>query len=129
MRIHEKLKAVRLLKGWSQEKMAEELGYSIGGYAKIERGENDINMTKLGKIAETMGVDLESLLGLNETNVFQVAENCHYEKTYTFPHGVIVLTEAECAHELEKAKLEIEYLKQQNADLRAMINLLKSDGK
>jgi len=127
MRIHEKLKAVRLLKGWSQEKMAEELGYSIGGYAKIERGENDINMTKLGKIAETMGVDLESLLGLNEANVFQVAENCHYERTHI--QGLIVLTETECAHELEKAKLEIEYLKQQNADLREIVSLLKSGEK
>jgi len=37
--VHEQLKAVRIFKGWSQEKMAEKLGY-----AKIERGETGVNL-------------------------------------------------------------------------------------
>ena len=87
MQIYEKLKVMRILKGWSQEELAEKLGYSINGYARIERGETDINLTKLEKIAKTMGVDLQQLLGLNEGNVFNLARvarvGCISEAPYT----------------------------------------------
>jgi transcriptional regulator with XRE-family HTH domain len=36
MQTHEKLKVLRLCKNWSQEEMAEKLGYSANGYARIE---------------------------------------------------------------------------------------------
>ena len=61
MQIHEKLRVMRLCKGWSQEEMAERLGYSANGYAKIERGETDIKVDRLGKIAEAIGVDLSTV--------------------------------------------------------------------
>jgi cell division protein FtsB len=35
----------------------------------------------------------------------------------------------ELQHELERARLEIDYLKQQNADLREMVKLLKQENK
>jgi len=134
MKIHEKLKAVRLFKGLSQEEMAEKLGYSINGYTKIERGEVDLNFTKLEKIAEVMGIDLQKLLGLNEGNIFNFLENCNNHTNMAMVQGNIFLSEARCVHELEKAHLlleqkdkQIEYLTQQNADLREMVNLLKCD--
>jgi len=76
MQVHEKLRVMRMFKGWSQEEMAEKLGYSLSGYAKIERGEADINVSKLEKIAEMLGMNLQKLLGLNEENVFNVVESC-----------------------------------------------------
>lgn len=135
MKIHEKLKIIRLFKGLSQEEMAEKLGYSINGYTKIERGEVDVNFSKLEKIAEVMEVDLQKLLGLNEGNIFNFLENCNPSNIAVL-QGNIFLSEARCVHELEKAHLlleqkdkEIEYLKQQNVDLREMVNLLKCDKK
>ncbi|SDY09304.1 Transcriptional regulator, contains XRE-family HTH domain [Allochromatium warmingii] len=131
MQIHEKLKVMRLCRGWSQEEMAEKLGYSANGYAKIERGETDIKVDRLGKIAEAIGVDLQQLLNLNDKNVFNVIEGCHYDNG---SHGNILLTETQCAHELEKYRLllqerdkEIANLHQQIAQLKEINALLKAN--
>jgi len=129
MKIHEKLKIIRMFKGYSQEEMAEKLSYSLSGYTKIERGETDLSVNKLENIAELMGIDLQKLLGMNEGNVFNVAENC----THSNLARVILLSETQCAHELEKAHLllqerdkEIENLKQQIEQLKEINDLLKS---
>lgn len=130
MKIHEKIKVMRLFKNWSQEEMAEKLGYSLSGYTKIEHGETDINISKLEKIAETLGIDLQRLWGLNEGNVFNVAENC--SPTH-LSQGYILLSEAQCAHELDKARLiasqkdmEIFWLKEEVDRLKEIISLLKT---
>lgn len=138
MKIHEKLRIIRMFKGYSQEEMAEKLSYSLSGYAKIERGETDLSFNKLENIAETMGVDLQKILGLNEGNIFNVAENCthsnhNYEHTNYLAHCTVILSETQCAHELEKSHLllqerdkEIENLKQQIEQLKEINILLKS---
>ncbi|PQJ95582.1 XRE family transcriptional regulator [Chromatium okenii] len=127
MHIHEKLKVMRQYKGWSQEEMAEKLGYSLNGYAKIERGETDVKVDQLGKIAKAMGMDLQQLLNLNDKNVFNLVESCNHSN---ISHGNIVLTETQCGNELEKALLllqerdkEIDNLKQQISQLK-QINVL-----
>jgi transcriptional regulator with XRE-family HTH domain len=134
MKVHDKLKVMRLFKGWSQEEMAEKLGYSLSGYTKIERGETDLNISKLEKISETMGIDLDKLLGMNESNVFNLAANATLNCTQNnlAPHCTIILSEAQCAHELEKCQLllqernkEIEQLKQQIIQLQEINALLK----
>lgn len=47
--------------------MAEKLGCSLSAYAKIERGETELNYSKLEKIAKVMELDLQQLLGLSES--------------------------------------------------------------
>jgi len=128
MQIHEKLKVIRLCKDWSQEEMAEKLGYSVNGYAKIERGETDIKVEKLGKIAEVLGIELQQLLNLNDRNIFNIIDN------FSSQHGNIYLTETQCIHELEKAHLllqerdkEVGYLKQEIEHLKEFITLLKEN--
>jgi transcriptional regulator with XRE-family HTH domain len=128
MEIHEKLKILRLCKGWSQDDMAEKLGYSLNGYAKIERGETELKVDKLEKIAETVGVNLQQLLGMNEKNVFNLIDN------FSSQHGNIYLSETQCVYELEKSNLllkerdkEIENLKQQIAQLQEINRLLKGE--
>jgi len=130
MHIHEKLKVMRHYKGWSQEEMAEKLGYSLNGYAKIERGETNIKVEKLGKFAAIFGVDIEQLLNLNDKNVFNLVESCNHHSNIS--HGNIILTETQCAHELEMALLllqerdkEIENLKQQISQLKQINALLE----
>lgn len=129
MPVHEQLKAVRIFKGWSQEKMAEKLGYSKNGYAKIERGETGVNLAKIERMAKLLDVDFQELAGMKEGNVFNLIENC------THAHGNrynIVLSETECAHELEKAHLllgerdkQISHLQAENAQLKKIIELLE----
>jgi transcriptional regulator with XRE-family HTH domain len=130
MQVHEKLKAMRLYRDWSQEEMAAKLGYSTNGYAKIERGETDIKVEKLEKIAEALGVELQQLLNLNEKNIFNIIEG-------SSPLGNnscnIYLTETQCVHELEKARLllqerdkEVNYLKREVEHLNELVVLLKN---
>jgi len=127
MRTHEKLRVIRTFRGWSQDEMAEKLGYSVNGYAKIERGETQIKADKLETIAEAMGVDFKQLLDLNEKNVFNIIDNGSSQ------HGNIYLTETQCVHELEKSQLllkerekEIGYLKEENIRLKEIIALMKN---
>jgi transcriptional regulator with XRE-family HTH domain len=78
MKIHEKIRILRKEKNWTQEEMAEKLGMSILGYAKVERGETDYQfglenyLAKIMKIATVLNVDLEKLLEDMEKTVYLV---------------------------------------------------------
>jgi hypothetical protein len=42
MELYDKIKFMRMFKGWSQEDMAEKLEMAVSGYAKIEQGKISI---------------------------------------------------------------------------------------
>ncbi len=79
--IYKKIKVMRILNDWSQEAMADKLGLTVGGYAKIERGETDVNLSRLAQIAEAMDVDLAKLLELNSGNVLQLLNSANQNCT------------------------------------------------
>ena len=62
METHEKIRLIRELNKWSQEEMAEKLAMSAGGYAKIERGETQLNIPRLEQLAAIFKVDMWDLL-------------------------------------------------------------------
>jgi len=135
MDVHEKIKVMRLFKDLTQEEMAEKLGYaSIQGYAKLERGETDPSLGKLEEIAKVLGISLQDLLGLNESNVVNVAGNCQYICHNPSPNVTLtLLTETQCANELEQTRLllqerdkEIEHFKAENGLLREVVELMKT---
>jgi transcriptional regulator with XRE-family HTH domain len=131
MKLAENLKLIRKQEGLAQEEMAEKLGYSNNGYAKVERGESIPRKKQLKKIAEILKIDLENLLDSNNgSNVVNINSNC--PNSYQ-SQSVILLTESQCANELEKARLllqerdkEVENLKVQNSLLKEMLALLKT---
>ena len=138
MDVHDKIKVMRLFKELTQEEMAEKLGYaSIQGYAKLERGETDPSLGKLEEIARVLGISLQDLLGLNESNVVHIAGNCqHIRHNYAQNVALTLLTETECAHELDQTRLllqerdkELEHLKTENGLLRDVIELMKAQQK
>ena len=57
-----RLRVFRIEKGWTQENMADELGLSFNGYAKIERGESDVSLMKIEKIAKVLEIQPIKLL-------------------------------------------------------------------
>lgn len=79
-------------------------------------------------------MSLQDLLGLNESNVIHITGNCQYVKHNYSPNvNLTLLTETECAHELEKTRLllqerdkELEHLKTENALLRNVVELMKT---
>lgn len=122
MQIGEKLKVMRQCKDWTQEELAEKLGLAVNTYAKIEQGKVAIKLDKLEKVAQIMGVDVQELIDTNEKTVFNYAEKCNHNNNLQCH---IVLTETQCAHELEKAHLIIEQQAKEIAYLREIVELMK----
>ena len=57
--------AVRRLreeKGWSQEKFAAEVGVHRTYMGDVERGERNVSLTNIGRIAAGLGVSLTALM-------------------------------------------------------------------
>ncbi len=75
METHEKIRLMRELNKWSQEDMAEKLAMSAGGYAKIERGETQLNIPRLEQLAQIFKIDMWDLLKSGGGGmVFQINE-------------------------------------------------------
>ena len=50
--------------------MAERLGMSHNGYAKIERGETKLYLEKLNQIAQVFNIDLSELVANHDKSIF-----------------------------------------------------------
>lgn len=122
MSVQEKIRLARQIKGWSQEEVANKLGMSQNGYGSIERGETDVNLSRLEQLAELFGVKLTDLFELNENGVFNLALE---QNQHNWHIGSCSAEFMQLKAELEKQQLlneqkdkEIEYLKQLNALLQ-----------
>lgn len=64
MKVIQKIKFLREYYNFTQEYLADLLGISPNGYGRIERGEVDINLTKLEIIANAFNLKSSDLIGL-----------------------------------------------------------------
>lgn len=126
MQVHEKISLLRKVKGWTQEQMAERLEMSLHGYANIERGETDVQFSRLEQISQILSIELKDLLDFDDKSVFM--NNIASPNS----HNYINSSAKNLEHELEKASLiiaqqnnEIENLKQQISQLQEINALLK----
>lgn len=62
MKSHEKIRKIREEKKWSQEELANKLGLSTNGYAKIERRETRLTLSRLFQLAEIFKLDIFELI-------------------------------------------------------------------
>ena len=70
------IRELREQRQWTQEQMAEKLGLTRNGYAKIETGKSMPSLERLDEIAGLFGVKLFELLKLDGQNVvYQIGEN------------------------------------------------------
>jgi len=127
MKVHEKIRSIRQSKGWSQEKMAEKLELSMNGYANIERGETDVQVSRLEQIASTFGMELLELFNFGERNVFYLIgdnENSFYCNLQSTNFSS---EKNEFEHELEKARLLLQEKEKENNYLKDIIaSLMKN---
>lgn len=70
MKLGQKIRKIREIKGFSQENLAFELGMSVTGYGKIERDEVSVNFERLSKISSILGVNPETIIGFDENVAF-----------------------------------------------------------
>lgn len=59
--VGERIRNYRILKGWTQEQLSEALGTQSPYIGRIERGEQNIQLSTLGKIAGALQVSVHSL--------------------------------------------------------------------
>lgn len=71
----ENIKKFRELKSVTRESLADELGMSLSGYSKLERGEVEITLSKIERIAQILEISIEQLLNFDISQVFNVTNN------------------------------------------------------
>ncbi len=123
----EKIKIMREMNQWTQEEVAEKLGMSTTGYAKIERGQTNISVEKLKQIAAIFNVNVSQLL--DDTEKFVLFTNVDNQSNYHNYFG----SNEKLTSEITKLQLEIQLkdqlLAQQSNEivtLKEMIEILKN---
>ena len=67
MKIGERIRKQREALGWSQEELAQKMGYTHrSALSKIEVGKNDVSYSKMLRFAEVLGTSVGYLVGVDE---------------------------------------------------------------
>ncbi len=127
MRVADKIKFMRQLKGFSQEEIANKLEMSVQGYAKIEQARTDVPYSRLKQIASALEIDELELLSFGERNVFYfgfTGDNNHQfgniynnQKDEKNEDNILILKT-----ELEKAKILLLEQAKEITNLKEMLN-------
>ncbi len=130
MEINEKIRFIREMKGWSQKEMAEKLNMSTSGYANIEKGDTNIQYSRLEQIAKLLDLKLSELTDLDDRN-FQIFLG-DYNDGGNISINSSNSSDSQLQHKLEINKLkldqqqkEILYQKVEIDNLKEIIELLK----
>lgn len=83
MKIGEKLRLLRKLKGYTQETMAGKLYMERRSYANLENNVTKIDMERMTQIAEVYGIELEELLAFDENTIFEKCFNKNIESFFS----------------------------------------------
>lgn len=83
MKIGEKLRLLRKLKGYTQETMAGKLYMERRSYANLENNVTKIDMERMTQIAEIYGIELEELLAFDENTIFEKCFNKNIESFFS----------------------------------------------
>ena len=73
--IIENIKKFRELKNLTRDEVAEKMEMSLSGYSKLERGDVELSISKLYKLAEILDVDVSQILNFDASQVFNVSNN------------------------------------------------------
>lgn len=138
MKTQDKIRAIRTQQKISQEQMAERLDLTPQAYSKMESGKTKLSLDRIQQIAQILNIDVTELIHNNDNGVFLlINENCTNEN---LNNGAIIyhgnqqsINEQELKHDNEKMQIIIthkdeiiEQLKQENALLKQMLNLLNT---
>lgn len=120
------IRELREERQWSQEQMAEYLGMSKNGYAKIERGESRPSLERLEQIAQVLEVNVLDLLHIADKQVVLQTQN--QNANYHYNHYANNET---LQAEIERLKLIIahkeEIISQKNDYIRVLKKLANLD--
>lgn len=137
MKIQDKIRSLRMERGWSQETMAAKLEMAVTTYSNIERGITDIQASRLEQIANVFGISLVDLISFGENGITCVAGDNSQRHQHIYQHfhtQTLIYSQEATALELQKLQLfneqkdkEIENLKEQISQLKEINALLKKN--
>ena len=107
--LYENIKRLRLQKGWSQQRLADMVGYSDrSSIAKIESGLVDLSRSKIEEFADALGVSPVKLMGIEGTDkkVLPVAEDKHSDLINGDPELTAYLDSLRVANDCTKEDVE-----------------------
>lgn len=124
MKIGDKIRTMRTLKGFSQEVTAEKLDISPNAYGRIERNETDLNFSRLQQVSKVLDIGTPDLLSFGEqiSNHFSGTGNKGIGILFGNSYGNAFLEQ-----ELEKANLKIKTLEKECELKDALIEALKKN--
>ena len=112
MESSEKIKIMREMNQWTQEEVAEKLGMSTTGYAKIERGQTNVSVEKLKQIAQVFNLNVAQLLDDDERFVIcSISDNHSNYNNYFGTNEKLSLENEKLKQLLNAKESEIEALK------------------
>ena len=68
MKVNENIRALRMVRGLTQEFMAKKLKIDVANYSRIERGVAKLTIERLQEIAEILNTGISELVNLNISN-------------------------------------------------------------
>ena len=112
-KLAERIRMTRLMKSLSQQNMADELGITVASYSNIERGVTELTVVRLDAIAKILGVTLQSLLPLEDSQnqLIQDPKNMYPENVTNFQLNEIINKLNQQQKEIEKLTSELNKLK------------------
>lgn len=121
------IKILRLNKGLSMRKMAEELNIPVSSYSGYEKGETDITSSNLIKIARYHNVTVDYLLGLtNISSTSLLGKAIDFKEIDKIPELLNKQTKevAKLSIKASKENISKEFLIQLNEYLEDNLNLI-----
>ena len=123
-KIHDHIRALRILQNFSQEHLAESLGISQSAYGKLERGETNLTWNKLLQVIDVLETSLWDIVYFNSEEKFRMIPG---------ESGLMTNTSlGECLHTIRLQKEQIQHFESvvklmeiQIADKNEIIALLQ----
>ncbi len=75
IRLGQKIRKIREIKGLKQEAVAKEIGLTLNAYGKLERGETRLSVERLQQISNVFEVPVTSILEMDEGVSFNFSQN------------------------------------------------------
>ncbi len=125
MKVNEKIRFLRESKSLTQDEMAERLGMSTNGYAKIERGETRLTIPKLEQIVEVFDTDILELISLGENKVVYIQDSDNHSINIINPisqdlAAEIIQLKQTISHQQEMLDAKNELISLQKSQLEAL---------
>lgn len=124
MKIGNKLRMMRVLKGFTQEEVALKLNMERRTYANLENNTTKIDVPRINQIASLYGIEVEEIMNFDENKAFDKCFNKNVEAFFSVEKIKAVTSDEEQKIFLHQIKTLVTSLNhEQRVFLESIVNL------